>query len=82
MIKIKEDIRKAFGHLHLRRVGALVTLVLLVLYLSSGSYLVNPGEEAVERLFGRVVAEGITVGLHYRLPWPFQQVDKVNVSEI
>ena len=82
MIKIKEDIKKAFEHLHLRRVVALVTLVLLVLYLSSGSYLVNPGEEAVERLFGRVVTEGITEGLHYRLPWPFQQVDKVNVSEI
>ncbi|NHZ84622.1 MAG: FtsH protease activity modulator HflK [Planctomycetia bacterium] len=80
--KIKEDIGKAFGHLHLRRIVALVVLVLFVLYLSSGSYLVSPGEEAVERLFGRVVAEGISEGLHYRLPWPFQQVDKVNVSEI
>jgi membrane protease subunit HflK len=81
-VKIKEDIREAFGHLRPRRITALVALVLLTFYLTSGFYTVNPGEEAVERLFGRVVAEGITEGLHYRLPWPFQQVDKVNVSEI
>ncbi len=80
--KIKEDLRKAFGHLRPRRIAALTMLALLALYLASGVYMVNPGEEAVERLFGRVIKEGITEGLHYRLPWPFQQVDKVNVAEI
>ncbi len=82
VVGIKDDLHKAFGHLRWRRVMALITLVLLLLYFSSGFYMVNPGEEAVERLFGRVVTEGITEGLHYRLPRPFQQVDKVNVSEI
>ncbi|MFQ5870457.1 MAG: FtsH protease activity modulator HflK [Candidatus Zixiibacteriota bacterium] len=81
-VKIKGDIQRAFAHLRPRRIAVLVLVVLLGLYLASGSYVVNPGEEAVERLFGRVVKEGITEGLHYRLPWPFQQVDKVNVSEI
>ncbi len=80
--KVKEDIRAAFGHLRVRRIAMLGAGVLLLMYLVSGFYMVNPGEEAVERLFGRVVKEGITEGLHYRLPWPFQQVDKVNVSQI
>jgi len=80
--KVKEDIRAAFGHLRMRRTAMMGAGVLLLMYLVSGFYMVNPGEEAVERLFGRVVKEGITEGLHYRLPWPFQKVDKVNVSEI
>ncbi|MFH0884816.1 MAG: FtsH protease activity modulator HflK [Candidatus Micrarchaeota archaeon] len=80
--KVKEDIRAAFGHLRMQRIAMMGVGVLLLMYLVSGFYMVNPGEEAVERLFGRVVKEGITEGLRYRLPWPLQQVDKVNVSEI
>lgn len=80
--KVKEDLQSAFGHLRPRRIVVMGLIVLLAMYLASGFYMVNPGEEAVERLFGRVVEEGITEGLHYRLPPPFQQVDKVNVSEI
>lgn len=76
------DIRAAFGHLRMRRIAMMGAGVLLMMYLVSGFYMVNPGEEAVERLFGRVVKEGIAEGLHYRMPWPFQQVDKVNVSQI
>jgi membrane protease subunit HflK len=80
--KVKEDIRAAFGQLRLRRIAMMGAGVLLLMYLVTGFYMVNPGEEAVERFFGGVVKEGITEGIHYRLPWPFQQVDKVNVSEI
>ncbi len=80
--QVKIDLQGAFGHLHPRRIVVAVLVVLLAIYLASGFYMVNPGEEAVERLFGRVVGEGITEGLHYRLPWPFQQVDKVNVAEV
>ena len=80
--KIKEDIQGAFGHIRPGRIASLLALVLAALYTVSGVYIVNPGEEAVERLFGRIVGEGITEGMHYRLPWPFQQVDKVNVSEV
>lgn len=78
----KEDLQKAFGHLQPRRIIALAVGLLALLYLPSGVYVVNPGEQAVERFFGRVVEETISEGLHYRLPWPFQQVDKVNVSEV
>lgn len=80
--KVEGDIHTAFKHLRMRRIAMMGAGVLLLMYLVSGFYMVNPGEEAVERLFGRVVKEGITEGFHYRLPWPFQQVDKVNVSQI
>lgn len=81
-LKIEEDFQKAFQHLRLRNIALLVSMVLLIIYIVSGFYMVNPGEVAVERMFGSVVKEGILEGLHYRLPWPFQQVDKVNVAEI
>lgn len=81
-INLREDIQRAFGHLKPRRVLGSLLAGLLGLYVVSGVYLVNPGEQAVERLFGKVIESGIGEGLHYRLPWPFQKVDKVNTSEI
>jgi membrane protease subunit HflK len=81
-LNLRDDLQKAFGHLRPRRVLGSLLAGLLGLYAVSGVYLVNPGEQAVERLFGKVVRSGIGEGLHYRLPWPFQQVDKVNTSEI
>jgi len=50
--------------------------------LLSGVYTVKPGEVAVSTIFGKEVRQAITEGLHYRLPWPFEAVEKVNVSEI
>jgi len=82
VLNLRDDLQKAFGHLRPRRVLGSLLAGLLGLYAVSGVYLVNPGEQAVERLFGKVVRSGIGEGLHYRLPWPFQQVDKVNTSEI
>ncbi|HAM56735.1 MAG TPA: FtsH protease activity modulator HflK [Candidatus Rokubacteria bacterium] len=77
------DIQAAFAHLfqnrHLGRIGL---AALAALYLLSGVYVVNPGEEAVVRRFGRVVRPRVGEGLHYRLPWPAERADKVNVSEI
>ena len=81
-LRLTEDMRGAFGHLRPGRIVSGIASLLLLMYLASGVYTVNPGEEAVERLFGRVVKESITEGLHYRLPWPFQEVDQVNVAEI
>jgi membrane protease subunit HflK len=56
--------------------------VAAVLYVLSGVYVVNPGEVAVERLFGRVVRESVGEGLRYALPWPFTRVDRVNLAEV
>lgn len=77
------DIHAAFGHLlqnpHL---GTIALGLVVAFYLLSGVYIVNPGEEAVVRRFGQVTQRRVGEGLHYRLPYPFERVDVVNVSQI
>jgi Cd2+/Zn2+-exporting ATPase len=51
-------------------VGALAALLLL--YLASGLFSVQPGEVGVQTRFGAIVAPDLAPGLHYRLPWPFE----------
>jgi membrane protease subunit HflK len=67
-----------------RRASKIVPLLLalgVLLWLASGIYMVNPGEQGVVRFFGREVGK-TSPGLHYRLPSPIQQVDVVNVEAI
>lgn len=76
------DLRTALGHVRpalvLWGVGALA----LPGYLSTGVYSVAPGEAAVVRRFGSVIEPRVEPGLHYRLPWPIDRVDIVNVSNV
>lgn len=58
----------------------IITIVLLV-WLASGIYIVQPGEEGVVRTFGRF-SSITTSGLNYRLPWPIQRVTIVDVASI
>ncbi len=76
------DMRVALGHF---RPAYLVWGLLasgMALYLATGVYSVEPGEAAVVRRFGAVVAPRVQPGLHYRLPWPVDRVDVVNVSTV
>jgi membrane protease subunit HflK len=79
-----EDIKGAFGHIPFKKMRLVYVLFgfLLTIYFLSGVYTVKPGEEAVARIFGKEVRQAITEGLHYRLPWPFEAIEKVNVMEI
>jgi membrane protease subunit HflK len=52
-----------------------------VLYLLSGIYFVAPEQQAVVTRFGRVVAKGVTPGVHYSLPWPVESVTKLKALE-
>ncbi|MCA9072520.1 MAG: hypothetical protein KDA84_26530 [Planctomycetaceae bacterium] len=58
------------------------------MWLLTGIYIVGGNERAVVRRFGRAVTnpDGELVlkrnGLHYDWPWPFSQVDRVNLNEI
>lgn len=55
--------------------------ILIGLYLLSGFYTMQPGEVAVLRRFGSVVAIQ-NPGLHYRLPWPIDQVQVVALDRV
>ncbi|MBX3011875.1 MAG: FtsH protease activity modulator HflK [Caldilineaceae bacterium] len=77
-----DDVRAAFAHLHPRRILLAAIGLLLLAYLLSGIYTVQPGEAAVVRRFGYVSIPLVTEGLHYRLPWPIERVDIVNIGEV
>lgn len=63
-------------------VGYIALLVLITLiWLSTGFYIVRPGEQGVVRRFGRHVAT-TDPGLNYRFPYPVETVDVVNVANI
>ncbi|HEX7030501.1 MAG TPA: FtsH protease activity modulator HflK [Gammaproteobacteria bacterium] len=64
--------------------GSTVVLLLSLLalaWLASGIYQVDAAEVAVVKRFGSFT-ETTTPGLHWHLPWPIEDVEKVNVAEI
>ena len=59
----------------------ILLIVIVLIWLASGIYIVQPGEEGVVQTFGR--CSGITTsGLNYHLPWPIQRVTIVDVESI
>src|SRR5437773_321975 len=50
-------------------------------YLLAGVFTVAADEQAVIRRFGRVAAR-LGPGIHYRLPWPIDQVDIVKTTSV
>jgi membrane protease subunit HflK len=56
-------------------------LVAALLWLTSGFYVVNPGERGIVLLFGRVIGQ-TEPGLRYRLPIPIQQHRVVDVASV
>jgi len=55
--------------------------IVVAIWLLNGIYTVGPAEVGVVRQFGKFVAQ-TDPGLRYRLPWPIQAHDVVNVREI
>ena len=76
------DVRASFGGFPFRRLLVVLIILPIVAYVLSGVYVVNPGEAAVVRRFGVVIQPRVTEGLNYRLPWPIDRVDIVNVSAV
>jgi membrane protease subunit HflK len=62
-------------------VPALIAGGLFALWLASGLYVVEPGEQGVVRRFGKEVAR-TDQGLNFHWPAPIEQVDIVNVEKV
>lgn len=77
-----QDILRAFSHINPRKALLCFFAGVLVIYALTGLYIVNSGEQAVIRRFGAVLPQTITEGIHYRLPFPIDRVQKVNTAEI
>ncbi len=58
----------------------LILGVLAILWLASGFYLVQPNEQAVVVTFGKYTRSDEMPGLKYRLPFPFQSHQIVDVT--
>src|SRR5688572_27442987 len=65
----------------IRRAWPLAIVAAIGIWVASGVYQIQPGEIGVVRHFGYEVSRS-GPGLHYRLPWPIQRVDAVNVEAI
>lgn len=61
-------------------IGVLAGLLLL-LWISSGFYIVNEGQRGVVLRFGKYV-ETTQSGLRWHLPYPIEMVEAVNVSQV
>ena len=59
-----------------------LSALLLLGYAATGLYEVRPGESAVVRRFGRVLAERPEPGLHLGMPWGVDRVDRVAVDHL
>jgi membrane protease subunit HflK len=64
-----------------RRWIGLALLVLVAAYGAAGFYVVDTDEQAVVRRFGAIAAR-VGPGMHYRLPWPVDQVDIVKTTSV
>lgn len=63
-------------------VGRRIALLLAGLWIVSGFYVVLPDQQAVETVFGRVVAPRVLPGLHFALPWPVGTVARIKVRQL
>lgn len=64
-----------------RRWLGLALLMLVAAYGAAGLYVVDTDEQAVVRRFGAIAAR-VGPGMHYRLPWPVDQVDIVKTTSV
>lgn len=79
---IVQDMKKAFKHIDPKKAMTVFAVCVFAIYLMTGIYIVNPGEQAVIKRFGKLQSETIQEGIHYRLPTPIDEVRIVNVEEV
>jgi membrane protease subunit HflK len=78
-----DDVRQAFLNIRWQHLFWIAPLAAVVVYFLMGIYVVNPGEQAVIKRFGKILEERTAKeGVHYRLPWPIEDVTRVNVQEV
>ncbi len=65
----------------LPRISIAGVFLVIIIYFGSGIYSVAWNEEGIVKRFGKPVRQ-VSAGLHYRLPWPFEAVDYVQVSDV
>ena len=65
-----------------RRVGLALVVMAVIAAPLSGFYVVRVNETGVLKRFGRITDDRVPPGLHYRLPWPIDEVITISTREI
>jgi len=85
----KASLEKKFGstkHVRLtcKAILCLPFILMLIAYLSTAIFEVGVREQAIIERFGRPLSlkEPVQSGLHLKLPWPFDRIQKVKVTTI
>ena len=65
----------------LKKLGNVVVLVFVGIYLLTGIYVVGPDEVGMVRFFGEFVRQ-VPPGIHYHIPYPFETVIKPKITEV
>ena len=66
----------------IKRIGLVILLLIFLVYLATGIYTVQNGQNALTLRFGKVVVEVINPGINYHLPFPLEKVIKVHVRQV
>ena len=65
----------------LKKLGYLVIIIFLGIYLLTGIYVVGPDEVGMVKLFGEFVRQ-VPPGIHYHIPYPFETIIKPKITEV
>ena len=77
------DITSSWGYkLLLRSVGALAALAVVALVLLSSVVVVGPGQQAIRLRGGRIVGQVQQGELLWKLPWPIETAEVIEISQI
>jgi membrane protease subunit HflK len=82
--KAQENLRQVMPR-QFRHGGGFAGLIvagIAALWLASGFYTIQPGENGVIQRFGALNRTKTTEGLGYRMPWPIETLNKVSVSQM
>lgn len=74
------DVRRALKNG--RKLGLLLGCLGMLLYLMSGLYAIEPEQRGVVFRFGRILEDEALPGIHYRLPWPIDRVERLRTTEV
>lgn len=79
-MSLREDLQQVSQHS--QRLWLLLLGVIPLIYLLSGFYSVGAEQRGILSRFGKIVDDKIAPGMHYRLPWPIESVEKLQVTAV
>ncbi len=65
-----------------KRFVIFLVIAALTVYACSGFFMIQPGQVGMAKRFGKVIHSDLPPGLHYRLPWPIDSLDRIDIRKV